>query len=515
MVFLLTNQNPCLVTKPLPLTADLNWSDWKMLAEGPHAVDLPKATWKNVEQSHAYVVQLAQSAQKAHYGINTGFGALYNVSIGHEDLAQLQLNLIRSHACGTGNALEAPLVRLMLLTKALSLSYGFSGTAPATVRRLLDFYEADCLPVVYERGSLGASGDLAPLSHLCLPLVGEGEVVLKGKPMPAAEALQRLGWEPLKLGPKEGLALINGTQFMVAHAVWLVAQGFTLGYWADVCASLSLDAFDGRLEPFDARVHRARPQPGQTVVASRVREWLDGSPGPHRSKTHVQDPYSFRCVPQVHGASWDALGHLARTVRYELQGATDNPMVFFEDDEVISAGNFHGQPLALALDFAAIALAEYGSISERRLYQLVNGKRGLPAFLTPNPGLHSGLMIVQYAAASVVSHNKQLCTPASVDSIESSASQEDHVSMGANAAVQAVQVLNNVWDVLGMEWLAACQALELRGTGTSVLLQALVDAFRESVPFLNEDRMQAPDMAEARRFLQRIPVDDERCFPAL
>jgi histidine ammonia-lyase len=497
------------------LDATLSWSAWKNLAEGPHPVVFSEEVWERVEQSYSFVQKLAQSPDRAYYGINTGFGALYNVSIGPSDLAQLQLNLIRSHACGTGQPVEAPLVRLMLLTKALSLSYGHSGVARTTVERLLALYEADCLPVVYERGSLGASGDLAPLSHLCLPLVGEGEVVYRGKRMPAADAMTALGFKPLVLGPKEGLALINGTQFMLAHAVWLVVQGYTLGYWADVCAALSLDAFDGRIEPFDPRVHLARPQPGQAVVAERVREWLAGSPGPTRPKTHVQDPYSFRCVPQVHGASWDALGHLARTVSYELHSATDNPMVFADDEEVISAGNFHGQPLALAMDFAAMALAEYGSISERRLYQMVNGKRGLPAFLTPNPGLHSGLMIVQYAAAAVVSLNKQLCTPASVDSIESSASQEDHVSMGANAAVQAVQVLNNVWDVLGMEWLAACQALELRGTPTSELLQNLLDAFRTAVPFLNEDRIQAPDMADATAFLKRIPVDDERCFPAL
>ena len=499
--------------KTFTLHASLSWEEWQAVSKGHVQLVLDDSSWQAIDKAHAFVLSVAQSGTKAIYGINTGFGALCNVPVSQNDLTSLQLNLLRSHACGSGPEVRPEMIRLMLVTKVLSLSKGLSGVSRQTVQRLLDFYNYDVLPVVFEQGSLGASGDLAPLSHLCLPLVGEAEVRWKGGVYPSAQVLEKFQWSPLSLGPKEGLALINGTQFMLAHALQLVLEGFSIGFWADACAALSLEAFDGRLEPFDSRIQSARPQPGQAWSAKRVREWVEGSAGPLRAKEHVQDPYSFRCVPQVHGASLDALTYLSQVVINELNSATDNPMVFAEEEEVLSAGNFHGQPLALALDFAAIALAEWASISERRLYQLVNGKRGLPAFLTPDPGLHSGFMIVQYNAASVVSQNKQLCTPASVDSIESSAGQEDHVSMGANAATKALKVADNVWHVLGCEWMAAAQALHLRQWSTSPLLEDILLAYRAWVVPLAQDRYMAPDMAASVEFLRSVALDDATIYP--
>jgi histidine ammonia-lyase len=382
--------------------------------------------------------------------------------------------------------------------------------APSTVQRMVDMYNADMLPVVYERGSLGASGDLAPLAHLCLPLLGLGDVVWEGKRMKSALALKKLGWKTLELGPKEGLALLNGTQFMNAFAALLTLKATRLAELADIIGALSLEGFDGRIEPFHASVHAVRPHPGQAVVAARLRGLLKGSGLIVREKAHVQDPYSFRCMPQVHGASRDAIAYVERVVERELEAVTDNPTVFDDEDLVISAGNFHGQPLAIALDLLAIAVAELGSISERRTYKLISGQRGLPSYLVAEPGINSGFMIPQYTAASLVSANKQRCMPNSVDTIDSSNGQEDHVSMGAAAAVKTWQVVHDVERVLAIELFTAAQALDLRRPlRSSGALESLHAAFRERVPFLDVDGVMHDHMEVALAFVRALPLDAE------
>jgi histidine ammonia-lyase len=436
------------------------------------------------------------------YGINTGFGALRDKRIEPDKLEELQYNLIRSHACGAGPEVPGEIVRLMLLLKVRSLAYGHSGVQVATARRLLDFYNSGVLPVVYTQGSLGASGDLAPLAHLCLPLIGEGEVILAGERMSGAAMLKKMGWAPIRLQSKEALALLNGTQFMLAYGLHILLRAIRLAEAADIVAALSLDAFDGRLDPFHPRLHEIRPHAGQIRAAAHVREVLQGSEIIARPKQDVQDPYSFRCVPQVHGASRDVLHYCQKTFLTEVNSTTDNPNVFEEEDLILSGGNFHGQPLAMALDLIAIAMAEFGSISERRTFQLLAGTRGLPAFLATNPGLESGLMISQYTAAAIVSANKQLCTPAVIDTIPSSNGQEDHVSMGANAAVKCLQVCNNLCTVLGIELMAAAQALWFRKPlKTSPALEKVLENFRSVVPPFESDRILQPDIAAAGRFI--------------
>jgi histidine ammonia-lyase len=422
------------------------------------------------------------------YGINTGFGSLCNTEIGKADLEQLQENLVKSHACGTGDEVPQHIVKLMLLLKVQGLSYGHSGVQLDTVERLITFYNEDILPVVYEQGSLGASGDLAPLAHLSLPILGLGEVYHNGEKKPAAEVLTEMNLEPIKLRSKEGLALLNGTQFMSAYATHILLEWNRLKPLSERITALSLDAYDGRIEPFGDLPHIARKQPGQLKVAQSVRKLLDGSELVKRHKEHVQDPYSFRCVPQVHGASYDALDHVQRIVENEISSVTDNPTVFPDADEVISAGNFHGQPMAINLDYASIALAELGSISERRVYKLVSGTRGLPEFLVANPGLNSGFMIPQYTAASIVSQNKQLCTPSSIDTIDSSNGQEDHVSMGANGATKAFRILNNYKKIIAIELFNAAQAMEFRRPfKSSSSVEELFESYRKEVSKVEDD----------------------------
>jgi histidine ammonia-lyase len=460
-----------------------------------------------IKRSHAYLSNKLKQSDAPIYGVNTGFGSLYDRSIAKKDLAQLQKNLVMSHACGSGDPVPSEIVRAMLVLKVQNMAFGHSAVAPATVQRLVDMYNADMLPVVYERGSLGASGDLAPLAHLSLPLLGLGEVVLAGKRMSSAQALKKLGWKPLELGPKEGLALLNGTQFMNAYASLLTLKATRLAQLADIIGAVSLDAFDGRLEPFHASVHAVRPHPGQAVVAGHFRELLKGSELIKRKKAHVQDPYSFRCIPQVHGASRDAIAYVERVVERELESVTDNPTVFDDEDLIVSAGNFHGQPLALALDFLAIAVAELGSISERRTFKLIGGQRGLPAFLVAEPGLNSGFMIPQYTAASLVSANKQRCMPNSVDTIDSSNGQEDHVSMGAAAAIKTWQVVHDVERVLAIELFTAAQALEFRRPQrSSSKLESLVAAFREEVAFVRTDVVMHDRMEAALAFVRSCPL---------
>ncbi len=465
-------------------------------------IALSSTTESRIRANRAYLEgKIARGG--TYYGINTGFGALCNVRILPDELAQLQENLVRSHACGMGDPVPEAIVRSMLLLKIHGLSHGYSGVRVEVVQRLVDFYNLGITPVVYELGSLGASGDLAPLAHLSLPLFGAGEVWKAGVKIPAAQALQSAGLEPMPLAAKEGLALLNGTQFMSAYAVHGLISARRLSRWADAICALSADAYGCKSEPFRAPLHRVRPHPGQVKTAARILRLLEGSALQAVQKAQVQDPYSFRCAPQVHGASKDVFSQVVEVVERELLSVTDNPIVFAEEDAILSGGNFHGQPLAMQLDFLAIALAELGSISERRTYLLVSGGRGLPPFLAPHAGLNSGFMIAQYTAASIVSQNKGLCAPASVDSIPSSAGQEDHVSMGANAATKALRVARNVQRVLAVELLCACQALDFRRpVRSSEALEALHARVRTRVPDMERDRVLHDDLVAAEALLE-------------
>lgn len=455
-----------------------------------------------------YLDQKLESQEEPIYGINTGFGALYDKRISREDLGNLQRNLVMSHACGTGDEISPGLVKIMILLKIQSLSYGHSGVQLTTVERLIDFFNNDILPVVYQYGSLGASGDLAPLAHMCLPMLGLGEVNYKGERLTGEELLKKMNWERIELQSKEGLALLNGTQFMSAHGVYLTLKVWKLSQLADVIGAVSLDAFDGRIEPFHDSVHQIRHHLGQIKTARRIRFVLEGSELINRPKVHVQDPYSFRCIPQVHGASKDSINYVSYVFNNEINAVTDNPTIFPDEDLVISAGNFHGQPLALALDNLCIAMAELGSISERRTYQLLAGKRGLPPFLVANPGLNSGFMIPQYTAASIVSSNKQLSTPASVDTIESSQGQEDHVSMGANAATKAYKVAQNLERILAIELFNAAQALEFqRPAKSSPFIEKFVTDYRKKVKFIDQDKTMYDDIARSIQYLHDVELD--------
>jgi histidine ammonia-lyase len=462
----------------------------------------------NIEKCRAYLDKKMATEDKPIYGINTGFGSLCNVKISNDNLSQLQENLVKSHACGTGEEVPHEIIKIMLLLKIQSLSYGHSGVQLDTVNRLIDFYNNDILPVIYNQGSLGASGDLAPLAHLSLPLLGEGEVYYDGFRQPAKKVLEKMGWQPIVLQSKEGLALLNGTQFMSSYGCYILLKAMKFSYFSDVIAAISLEGFDGRIEPFDELIHFVRPHKGQINTAKQMKELLAGSQIIAQPKVHVQDPYSFRCIPQVHGASKDTIDYVKKVFKTEINSVTDNPNIFIESDVIISGGNFHGQPLALALDFLAIALAELGSISERRTYQLISGLRDLPPFLVNNPGLNSGFMIPQYTAASIVSQNKQLATPASVDSIVSSNGQEDHVSMGANAATKCLRIMDNLERILAIELMNASQAIEFRRPlQSSEFLEMFLKSFRTEVPVVENDRILHYDIENSVAFLNSFMVD--------
>lgn len=480
----------------------ISLNDFENIIASNCRVELSESAKEAIIKCRSYLDEKIASSDQLIYGINTGFGSLCNTAISASDLGKLQRNLVISHACGMGAEIPCEIIKRILLLKAIGLAHGNSGVDVLTVERLLFFYNNDILPLVFELGSLGASGDLAPLAHISLGLIGEGEVYYKGVKMPAKELHHQLGISPLVLQPKEGLALLNGTQFMSAYASYAVFHCSKMWLKFNTIAALSLDAFDGRKEPFQSNVNEIRNQVGQIEAAAHFRLLMEGSELLNRTKTHVQDPYSFRCIPQVHGASKDVFDHCAKIVEREINAVTDNPTIFPDDDDVVSAGNFHGQPLALSLDFLAIALAELGSISERRTYKLIGGSRGLPAFLTGNPGLNSGLMIVHYACASIVSQNKQLCTPASVDSIDSSNGQEDHVSMGANAATKLFRIIDNCYSIMGIELLNSVQAIEFRRPlVSSPVLEQLVSDFRDHVDRLEEDRALFTDMQLAKNFV--------------
>ncbi len=484
----------------------LEFEELKEIIAHQTPVQLAGNSKEAIEQCRNFLDKKLSNSEALLYGINTGFGYLQNVAIEPSKIAQLQYNLLKSHACGLGEEVPKEIVKLMLLLKAKSLSFGNSGVQLQTVERLLEMYNQNVLPVIYTQGSLGASGDLAPLSHLCLPLIGLGEVdVFENncwQRMPASEALDKSGWPAIELQSKEGLALINGTQFMSAYGLFCLLKASHLIRMADLITALSFDGFDCVLQPLNPSIHKIRPHKGQMETADIIRKYLNGSEIAVQKKSQVQDPYSFRCAPQVQGATKDVFKNVLEVFLTEINSVTDNPNIFPDEDLILSGGNFHGQPLALHLDFLAIAMSELASISERRTYQLISGQRNLPLFLVNNPGLNSGFMIPQYTSASIVSQNKQLCTPASVDTIPSSNNQEDHVSMGANAATKCLRVIENVEKVLAIELMTAAQALDFRRPlKSSDVVEALVNDFRKIVSFNEADRVLHDDMAKAVRFI--------------
>lgn len=485
-------------------TKRLTLPDLKKLLDDKDAkVVLSEATKKSINDCRTYLDEKIKKSQQPIYGINTGFGSLCNIIIPDKDLEQLQENLVKSHACGMGNEVPQEIVKLMLFLKIQSLSYGKSGVQLQTVERLCDLINHQIYPVIYQLGSLGASGDLAPLAHLSLPLLGLGKVNYNGKQVNTAEVLKEKNIQSIKLKSKEGLALLNGTQFMSAYGCYCLIKSEHLNTAADFITSVSLDAFDGRMDPFKDNLHTIRAHAGQLQTARAIRSYLEGSEIGKLEKKQVQDPYSFRCAPQVHGATKDTVAYVRSVLETEINSVTDNPTIFPEEDEILSGGNFHGQPLALALDFLCIAMAELGSISERRTYLLISGQRGLPPFLAANAGLNSGFMIPQYTAASIVSQSKQLCTPASVDSIVSSNGQEDHVSMGANAATKCLQVIDNTRKVLAIELLNAAQALELKHPlKSSVKVETVISSYRKTVPFMQNDEVVYELMKASENFIQ-------------
>jgi histidine ammonia-lyase len=479
----------------------------KEIIESKASIALSPEAKEKIRVCRAFLDQKMAKSSEPIYGINTGFGYLQNVKVSDDQLTDLQHNLLLSHGCGTGEFVPQEVVKLMLLLKIQSLAYGYSGVALETVHLLVAFYNKNIVPVIYTQGSLGASGDLAPLAHLALPLIGEGEVWEGDKQIAAKTALAKHNLKPLKLQSKEGLALINGTQFMLAYGVYILLKTQKLAAWADIAGSISADSFNCRIDPFKPESHRIRPHRGQVETANRLFNLLKDSELVNEPGKQVQDPYSFRCMPQVHGASKDTLHYVSEVIEIELNSVTDNPNIFPESGEIFSAGNFHGQPLALALDFLSIALAEWGSISERRIFQLISGQRGLPPFLIQEAGVNSGYMIPQYTAASIASENKQLCTPSSVDSIVSSNGQEDHVSMGANGATKCLRVCNNVERIVAIELMNGCQALSFRRPKkSSPTLEKIVSAYRELVPVLEKDRFLAPDIEKSVQFLRTYPI---------
>ena len=480
----------------------LSVSEAYAIVHEDYTLSLSDDARERIQSCREYLDNKIAASEVPIYGVTTGFGSLCQVSISEEQLSDLQINLMKSHACGTGPRVRNEIVRLMLLLKVQSLAYGFSGCKVDTVERLIDFFNHDVYPVVYQQGSVGASGDLVPLAHLCLPLVGLGEVEYEGEVISGAALNAKMGWEPIHLASKEGLALLNGTQNMSAHAVWSVMRAHHLSRWADTIGALSLEAYDGRRDPFTLAVHQVRPHKGQIETAERINELLEGSELIAQHKVNVQDPYSFRCMPQVHGTVKDTLRYVESVIDTEINSATDNPTVVPSEDVIISAGNFHGEPIALPMDFLALAMNELGSISERRTYKLVSGTRGLPSFLVAHPGVNSGFMIPQYTSAAIASQNKMLTMPASADTIPTSQGQEDHVSMGANAATKLVTIIENTQRILAIELFNAAQALDFRRPlKSSPELEKFHADFRKVVPFIDDDEVMYPYIAKAVEFI--------------
>lgn len=486
---------------------ELDFATIQSIINNKLQIKLSEQAIKRINNCRNYLNNKLETSEDAFYGINTGFGYLQNVRIEQNQIEQLQHNLLLSHACGLGDFVPKDIIRLMLFLKIQSLTYGNSGIDLTTIERLADFYNNNILPVIYTQGSLGASGDLAPLSHLALPLIGEGEVYFEEKKIDYKIVQKKLGWTPISLKSKEGLALINGTQFMSSYGVYCLNKAEHILQMTQIIAAMSFDAFDCVPFPLHEKIHEIRNQTGQIKVAEKLRGLLNGSEILHQKKSQVQDPYSFRCIPQVIGASFDAVEYVLSIFMREVNGVTDNPNIFPEEDVIVSGGNFHGQPLAISLDFLSIAMSEIGSISERRIYQLISGQRNLPLFLVSQPGLNSGFMIPQYTAAGIVSENKQLCTPSSVDSIPSSNNQEDHVSMGANAAVKCLRIIENVEKVLSIELLTAAQALDYRRPQkSSSAIENLHTKYREVISFNTEDRLLHNDLVSSIEFFKNYSI---------
>ena len=493
-------------------SSTLELSVIKDIIDNQKQIALSKEAIDKITNSFEFLSNKIKNNDTPIYGINTGFGSLCNVTISSENLSKLQENLVTSHACGTGEYVPKAIVKIMLLLKIQSLSYGYSGVQLQTVERLVEMYNKNIIPVVYTQGSLGASGDLSPLAHLSLPLLGKGHIWQEDAIVATATIFKQHNWSAIKLKAKEGLALLNGTQFMSAYGVYMLLMSYKYSYLADLISAVSIDAFDCNMSPFNSLVHKVRPHKGQLETAARISTFLQDSELGSAEKTNVQDPYSFRCIPQVHGATKDTLDFVQQTFKTEINAVTDNPNIFIEEDLIISGGNFHGQPLALALDYLAIAMSELGSISERRTYQLISGLRDLPAFLVKNPGLNSGFMIPQYTAASIVSQNKQLATPSSIDSIVSSNGQEDHVSMGANGATKCLRIIDNIETILAIELMNASQGLAFRNKNSSPFVMSFIESYRAVVPFLEEDRVLADDIHASVAFLQSFSVDSKLLF---
>ena len=485
----------------------------KILSEGIK-IKLSQKSEKKVKDCRNYLDEKIKNSQDPIYGVNTGFGALCNHKISEENLEKLQRNLVVSHACGIGDEVPLDVVKIMLLLKIQSLSYGNSAAQLKTIDRLIEMFNNNILPVVFQLGSLGSSGDLSPLAHMSLVLLGLGETYIPNKDgdfvkNDTSDVMKLMNWNPIDLKSKEGLALLNGTQFMGAYGVWSLLKSQKISYLSDLIGTISLEAFNGRNECFDELIHLVRPHKGQLLTAENIRELLEGSEIQKQEKEYVQDPYSFRCMPQVHGATKDVITHVKSIFNIEINSVTDNPTFFPKEDKVVSGGNFHGQPLAMGMDYLALSVSELGSISERRIYQLISGQRGLPEFLVAESGLNSGMMIPQYTAASIVSQNKQLCTPASSDSIVSSNGQEDHVSMGANAATKLYKVVENVERILAIELMNAVQAIAFRKNRSSDFIEKFIDSYRTEVDFMKKDRLLHTDIKKSVDFICSLQIDQD------
>ena len=476
-------------------------------------LELSEEAIKKIQHCRDYLDKKTDNNTVPIYGVTTGFGSLCNKHISKEELTTLQENLVKSHSCSVGTPVDKMVVKLMLLLKAHALSMGFSGVQVETVQRIIDFYNNGIYPVVYDRGSLGASGDLAPLANLFLPLIGEGEVIYDDKKYPGRQILDRFGWKPITLKSKEGLALLNGTQFMSANGIKALIDGWHLVNCFDLFGAMSLEAFEGRIEPFWECIQQVRPHPGQIETGEVFRKILDGSEIITKEKPYVQDPYSFRCIPQVHGAVKDAMHHVTEVLHIEINSVTDNPTVFPDDDLVVSGGNFHGEPIALVFDYMGVALHELGNISERRVAQLILGLRGLPEFLVAKPGLNSGFMIPQYAAASMVSQNKMYAWPASCDSIVSSNGQEDLVSMGANSATKLHKIIANLKIIAAIELMNAAQGIDFRRPlKSSPLIESVMKAYREHVQFVEDDVVMHDYIQKTLNFLDGFDIVIEQPY---
>ena len=490
-------------------SGDIGLIKIKKILDGNHKIKLSKTQVKIVNDSRAYLDKKINSSDDPIYGVNTGFGSLHNIKIDSNELNKLQENLIVSHACGIGDKIPSNIVKIMLLLKIISLSKGYSGISIKTIQRLIFFYNKNILPVVYSYGSLGASGDLAPLAHLSLPIIGKGEVIFDGKAYPTSKILKKFKLKPIKLLSKEGLALLNGTQFMCAYAVSSILESYKISYLADLISTISLESFDCKYDPFDKIINNVRKHKGQLIVSNRINKFSKGSQIRNSKKPNLQDPYSFRCIPQVHGASLDTIKYASVVITDEVNSVTDNPIISVKENKIISGGNFHGQPLAYVLDFLKISIAEIANISERRIFNLISGKRGLPSFLTADSGFNSGFMIPQYTAASIVSINKQYATPASIDSITSSNGQEDHVSMGANSALQLHKIIENVKYVLAIEMFTAAQALEFKKPlSSSKTIEKLVSSYRKEVKFIKNDEVMHNYIVSSVKFIESLNIQD-------